>query len=224
MGDCLARDETLCRLQGRPQRSPHRSNGNKYDTNFDVVALQSKKIFDPSKDQTGMRVYTLDGTVISAVWGEDPDTAAPGNPYIDAGTVVLPFPVPTLLKSVTIVTDAPPSGLSTNDVVMYTVELDNKGLLPLGNTAVFDNSSTNLAYVSNSTTLNGVSIPDDAVGTPFPLDAPGYTIPIILSGGTSTFQYKMKVTAGGQVTNAVNLGGTTLISQTTLSPGPIVAR
>ena len=38
-------------------------NGNKYDTNFTVTALQSQKIYDPSKNQTGMRVYTVDGTL-----------------------------------------------------------------------------------------------------------------------------------------------------------------
>ena len=86
-------------------------NGNQYDTNFTVTALQSQKIFDPSKNQTGMRVYTLDGTLITAAWGEDPDVAQPGNPYIDAGTTVLPFPVPVLKKTAVIVTDTPPAGL-----------------------------------------------------------------------------------------------------------------
>jgi len=44
-------------------------------------------------------VYTVDGTLITAAWGEDPDKAQPGNPYIDAGTTIIPFPTPTLLKS-----------------------------------------------------------------------------------------------------------------------------
>ena len=97
-------------------------NGNKYDTNFTISALQSLKIFDPGKNQTGMRIYTLDGTLITAAWGEDPDAAQPGNPYIDAGTTVLPFPVPVIKKSATIVTDMPPTGLSIGDTIQYTVE------------------------------------------------------------------------------------------------------
>jgi hypothetical protein len=53
-------------------------NGNKYDTNFTVTALQSLKIYDRSKNQTGMKVYTVDGTPLTAAWGEDADKAQPG--------------------------------------------------------------------------------------------------------------------------------------------------
>ena len=45
------------------------NTGTHYDTNFTVTALQSQKIYDPSKNQTGMRVYTVDGTLITAAWG-----------------------------------------------------------------------------------------------------------------------------------------------------------
>ena len=196
------------------------SNILNYDTNFTVTALQSLKIFDPSKNQTGMRVFTVDGTLVAGAWGEDPDTAQPGNPYIDAGTTVIPFPVPVLLKSVSTVTDAPPTGLSLNDILSYSVQINNQGLLPLGNTVVIDAPSGNLSYVSNSTTLNGVSIPDNVGVTNFPLAAPsGYTIPIILSQGSSTFKYQVKVIGGGTVSNSVNIGGTTIIAQTAVPPG-----
>jgi uncharacterized repeat protein (TIGR01451 family) len=195
-------------------------NGNKYDTNFNVSALQAQKIFDPSKNQTGMRVYTVDGTLLTAAWGEDPDVASPGNPYIDAGTTVLPFPVPTLTKTVTIVTDTVPTGLSIGDTVQYTVTVNNKGLLPLGNTLVIDAPSTNLTYLTNTTTYNGSPIPDSATGTPFPLDTPGYTIPIILSQGSSTFTYLYQINASGVVSNGINIGGTTITATTTLAPPP----
>jgi uncharacterized repeat protein (TIGR01451 family) len=195
-------------------------SGNHYDTNFDLATLQSQKIYDPSKNQTGMRIYTLDGTLLTAAWGEDPDVAAPGNPYIDAGTTVLPFPVPLLKKSAVILTDAPPTGLSVGDTIAYTVEVDNKGLLPLGNTVVVDAPSTNLTYLTNSTTWNGTPVPDSATGTAFPLDAPGYTIPVILSRGTSTFTYLCKVNGAGVVSNSVGVVGTAILADTTLPPAP----
>jgi uncharacterized repeat protein (TIGR01451 family) len=199
-----------------------------YDTNFTVTALQSLKIFDPSKNQTGMRIFTVDGTLITAAWGEDPDTAQPGNPYIDAGTTVIPFPVPVLKKTVAITaTNGSPSTL-VGDTLQYTVEVDNKGLLPLGNTVVIDTPTTNLTYVTNSTTFNGSPIPDNpgpysSTNTAFPLDAygsAGYTIPIIQSQGTSTFQYTVKVIASGTVSNSVNIGGTSIFTQTYLPPPP----
>ena len=85
--------------------------------------------------------------------------------------------------------------------MQYTVEVDNKGLVPLGNLVVIDAPPTNLSYVLGSTTMNGNPIPDSTTGTPFPLDAPGYTIPVILTGGTSTFQYLCTIVAPGIITN-----------------------
>jgi uncharacterized repeat protein (TIGR01451 family) len=193
-------------------------NGNHYDTNFTVSTLQSLKIYDPSKDQTGMKVYTVDGTLLSAVWGEDADVAAPGNPYIDAGTTVLPFPVPLLYKSAVIVTDTPPAGLSIGDTIQYTVTVDNKGLLPLGNTVVIDAPSGNLLYLTNSTAFDGSPIPDSGSGNPFPLATPGYTIPVILSQGTSAFTYLCKVTGAGAVSNTVSIGGTTITADVITPP------
>ena len=194
--------------------------GNHYDVSYDLAALQSQTVYDPSKNQTGMRVYTADGTLLTAAWGEDPDVAAPGNPYIDAGTTVLPFPVPVLYKSADIVIDANTPGLSIGDTLEYTVQVDNKGLLPLGNTVVIDAPSTNLSYVAGSTTLDGNPIPDSLTGTLFPLDAPGYTIPVILRAGSSTFTYRCTVLAGGAISNSVNIGGTTVMSMMTLAPPP----
>ena len=197
------------------------SFGRKYSTNFVVNALQSKKIYTPgTNSQTGMIIYTLDNTLFSTAWGEDPAVAPELNPGLDCGTSVLPFPIPRLTKSAVIVTDTPPSGLSDGDTVQYTVRVDNRGLLPLGNTVVVDWTTPALNYVSNSTTLNGIPIPDSTNG--FPLGAPGYTIPIILSQGTSVFQYLDKVNAGGGVTgvtNIVNIGSTSLVVTNYLPPG-----
>ena len=189
-------------------------NGNQYDTNFTVTALQSLKIYDPSKNQTGMRVYTVDGTLLTASWGEDPDVAGVGDPYIDAGTTVLPFPIPKITKTVAEYSDTGSPGFSVGDILQYTVEVDNKGLAPLGNLVVIDAPPTNLSYVAGSTTLNSSPVPDSPTGTPFPLDAPGYTIPVILSGGTSTFQYLCTIVAPGTIINTVGAASYNITAQT----------
>jgi uncharacterized repeat protein (TIGR01451 family) len=198
-------------------------NGNHYDVAYDVTALQSQTIYDPSKNQTGMRIYTVDGTLLTAAWGEDPDVAAPGNPYIDAGTTVLPFPVPLLTKSAVITNDVNPPGLSVGDTVEYTVQVDNKGLLPLGNTVVIDAPSANLTYVPNSTKIDGNSLPDSPFpDTPFPLDGTGYTIPVILRSGSTTFSYRFTVGTGGAISNTVNIGGYPITSTFVIAPPPSV--
>lgn len=184
------------------------SNGNHYDTAVSVNALDSVRIFDPDKDQTGMKLYTLDSTLITAAWGEDPATAAAGNPFLDMGTTVRPFPVAVLTKSSAIVTDNNSNGFAdVGDVIEYTIRINNAGVLVLGNVLVLDTPAAPLVYVSNSTTLNGTAIPDSSTGTPFPLDTPGYVIPIISPAGFAELKYRATVGGPGAVTNVVSANG-----------------
>ena len=180
--------------------------GHKYDVALNLAALDSVRVFDPDKDQTGMKLYTLNGTLITAAWGEDPATAGAGNPFLDMGTTVRPFPVAILTKTSRITTDTPPIGFANiGDVIEYTIKINNAGVLVLGNLVVIDAPPAPLVYVPNSTTLNGNPIPDDGNG--FPLDSPGYTIPIINPGGFAQFQYSATVTAAGSVVNTATVSG-----------------
>lgn len=67
------------------------------DRTFNLNRIQVQKIFDPDPDNTGMHIWSTNS--IALVWGEDPNTALPGNPFIDAGYTILPtelFPaIPT---------------------------------------------------------------------------------------------------------------------------------
>jgi uncharacterized repeat protein (TIGR01451 family) len=186
--------------------------GNKYDAHLDISTMESRRVSDPDKDQTAMRLYTLDGVTITAAWGQDPAVAGPALPYLDCGTTVLPFPVPTLIKSFTIAIDAGSPGLTIGDTVEYRIDVDNKGLLPLGNLLVLDPLNASLTYVAGSTKRDGTTIPDGSTGTLFPLDESGYTIPIILRGGTTTFTYRCTVNAAGSIANTVSNSNYNLVS------------
>ena len=64
-----------------------------YDIAVPLNALESYRIFDPDKDQTGMAIYTCDDTKISGVWGQDPSAGNPtptGSPALDVGYVMVP--------------------------------------------------------------------------------------------------------------------------------------
>lgn len=69
------------------------------DRTFTLNRIQVQKIFDPDVDNTGMHIWSTNR--IALVWGEDPNTARPGNPFIDAGYTILPtrlfvaIPTPT---------------------------------------------------------------------------------------------------------------------------------
>ena len=65
--------------------------GLKYYIAYPVSALQSLRILDPNDgDQTGMSVYTCDGTKISGVWGQYSGTAPAANPGMDVGYALTP--------------------------------------------------------------------------------------------------------------------------------------
>jgi uncharacterized repeat protein (TIGR01451 family) len=194
--------------------------GKKYDVHHDMVELETRRISDPDRDQSAMRVYTLNGVQIAAAWGQDPATAGPGNPFIDVGTTVLPFPVPTLIKSVVMITDTAPTGFSIGDTIEYRIEVDNKGLLPLGNLLVLDPLNPSLTYSPNSTRRDGSPIADNPTGTAFPLDESGYLVPIILRGGRTMFTYRCTINASGSIANTATNSNYNLISTTNVVVPP----
>jgi hypothetical protein len=65
--------------------------GFRYNVAYTVNALKYRKILDTDNDQSGIAIYTCDGTKIAAVYGEDPSTAALGNPSWDVGTTIKPY-------------------------------------------------------------------------------------------------------------------------------------
>ncbi len=109
-----------------PLTDPH---GSHYDVSYTLAAYQSQKVFDNTdNDQTGMRLYTVDDTLITAAWGEDPATAGAGNPYLDLGTTILPFvPDPPQIEVVKTL-QVPPDGVATvNETVTFAIRVANTG-------------------------------------------------------------------------------------------------
>ena len=86
---------------GGPSTAP---NGQTYDVAVPINRLQSVIIAAPNHDNTGTRLFTTDGTLISVAWGQNSAVAGAGNPYLDMGTAVLPFPVPNIQKSAQLLT------------------------------------------------------------------------------------------------------------------------
>ncbi|MDB5250383.1 MAG: hypothetical protein JWQ40_4777 [Segetibacter sp.] len=62
-----------------------------YDVTFTLNALKYSKVLDPDRDQSGIAIYTCDGTKIAAVYGEDPSLAPVANPGWDIGYTIQPF-------------------------------------------------------------------------------------------------------------------------------------
>ncbi len=197
-------------------------DGDSYDAHYDVTALAVTRLYDPSKDQTGMRIYTLDGTLLTAAWGQDPAVAGSGNPFLDVGTTVPAFPVPVIRKTTQIINDVPPLGATIGDTLEYTITMDNHSLVALGNVLVLDGLPPQLHYLSGTTTRDGTLIADSAdPTTPFPLDEGGILVPILPRGQTTVIKYQTNIVGTGEIINnvATSYNGVKATSQIPASAG-----
>ncbi len=198
--------------------------GNRYDEHHDVNRLQIQRIYDSSDvDQTGTRLYTVDGTLISVAYGQD-NNASLAVPGIDAGYTVPAFPVPTLIKTVDFAPggDANGDGLfNSGDTLAYSIQIINRGLYPILNSVAGDALPIEVTYVANSTTVNDgiitISAPDSGV-TAFPVDETGLTITNIATGGTTTITFIVTVNAG------LASGTTSVVNSADLSFGLVLLR
>ncbi|NTV13678.1 MAG: hypothetical protein HGA96_07095, partial [Desulfobulbaceae bacterium] len=130
---------------------------------YTVNKLQSYRLSDADKDQTGLNVYTIDGTLITAAWGEDPSIAGAGTPYLDMGTTVMPHPdyilsktsgeANTTIYGVGVSNDNGQVQLS--EEVVYTVRLTNRAVIDLYNIKLTDTitPADSATYIADSTTL-----------------------------------------------------------------------
>ena len=68
-------------------------SGYRYDLALTLRELELVKVFNPSGDQTGILVYTLEpGVRLAAAWGGDVLTASTSEPGLDMGTGIPPLP------------------------------------------------------------------------------------------------------------------------------------
>ena len=195
-------------------------NGSGYDAHTDVSAFESLKLFDTfngDNDQTGTRAYTVDGTLIAAAWGQDPDTAGPGNPYLDLGTTILPVPLFNVFKSVDITNDVNGNGYAEiGDTLRYTIRVSNDGPTSESFVILEDDLPVTTGYVENSTTVDGAAVPDDAVGTPSPFDEGGLdigTIPPFSSRLVAFDALILSLPPGGEeISNEVTVNGSATVT------------
>ncbi len=170
---------------------------NSCDVISTVNRFESVRFYDDTDgDQTGMRAYTADGTLITAAWGEEMGTGYTANPYLDLGTTVIPVSLVRSRKYAMLAGDLNGNGLvDPGDTVAYSITVSNIGTGIAGNTVVSatisDDLAANASYVPGSALLNQGSgpapIPDNVPpATVFPLDEGGYWINgLVVSNPTS---------------------------------------
>jgi uncharacterized repeat protein (TIGR01451 family) len=183
---------------GDPTTGPFTDpSGNQYDVSYPLNAFQRQRVFDPDGDQTGMLLYTVDGTDIAVAWGQDPSTAGVNNPYLDLGTTVPPLLGFAAAKGADLVNDADADGqVSPGDTLVYTITIQNISRVPVPDVVVSDTVPLHTGYVANSTEFDDgtvlASVPDAGI-TPFPLDEGGVLLGTLPVNGVFTVTFQVTV-------------------------------
>lgn len=176
------------------------------DYTYNIKALESYRISDPDKDQSGLTVYTTDGTLITAAWGEDPSIAGAGNPYLDMGTTVMPFPDYVFKKT-------SKEALASQDL---TGKTDGDGLIELGEQVQYTITVTNLSVVD----LFNINIKDSFTNPSSATYVTGTTsLTIYKPDGTVLWTSTLTDGTGNKLPLDTSLGGYTLTDADTTTNG-----
>jgi len=141
------------------------------DVTFTLDRIQMQRIFDPDNDNTGMHIWATSPIVV--VWGEDANTAAPGNPYIDAGYSILPLNQTWIDVILTMDKSSDPSVIASAIGQVSTFTLITKtDAIGLQDVSILDTLPPGWGYVAGSsiitlpdgTTISGASADPDVAG------------------------------------------------------------
>ncbi len=189
-----------------------------YDTTMTVGPLTQTRLYtdvdgndipDNPADQTGTRLWVCDGSgaMLSAAYGQDPNTASGGSPAMDVGYGIPNAPLQTISKNATLGNDVNGNGLfDIGDTVSYELIVRNKSAvaMPASTLTTYDPLPSHVAYIDGSTEVNDSPIADAGV-TNFPLDEGGYVYPSeLLPNETYTITFDTMIVerpAGGEVCN-----------------------
>ena len=160
------------------------SNGNKYDLVLTLRELEMAKVYNPSGNQTGMLLYTLDpGVKLAAAWGQDVLQSSPGQPGLDMGTGIPPLPQFLGAKRSVLFVDNDSDGyVSPGDILEYVITITNISRVPVSDLELEDVLPASVSYVPGTTTFKNsagvtTSIPDALTGSVYPLDEGGIIVP-----------------------------------------------
>ncbi|MBK6902404.1 MAG: DUF11 domain-containing protein [Saprospirales bacterium] len=188
---------------GDPSTGPFTDpNGKKYDQSFSLSAYQSIRLYDTvngDNDQTGARIYTVDGTKIAAAWGQDPSVAVAGNPALDIGTAVPPSLVLQAYKTAEIDDHDNDELLDDGESIIYRIIVQNLSQRSASVVDVEDIIPANMDYVPGTTVryssdplYDNTPIPDNANPTTlFPLDEGGILLMNLAGGQVDTIEFEM---------------------------------
>ena len=188
--------------------------GMRYDISYPLNALNHKRLLDASdKDQSGLAVFTCDGTKIAAVYGEDPSTAVQGSPSWDVGSTIQPFCKQKLIFANddygrTMINQPVTIPLLLNDfgflAVVDPTSVSTTALLQPKNGSVYINSNGTVIYTPNAGYVGKDTFQYSVCSTPTPVVCDDAMVYVDISVCPAPFYENV---IGGQVFNDKNKDG-----------------
>ncbi len=165
-----------------------------YDVAISMTAYQMERLYDTSDDdQTGLKVYTLDGTRVAVAYGQDPSTASTGSPALDLGTAVVPLLLVAMGKIGSLSGDTNGNGaLDPGEFITYSVTIRNDGTADINPSVFTDILDPQTTYVPGTTTVDAAPFAD-AGSTPFPFDEGGQDLGLITAGQVVVITYDVQL-------------------------------
>lgn len=153
--------------------------GLRYDVSYPLNALTHRRLLDSDNDQSGLAVYTCDGTKLAAVYGQDAATAADGNPSWDVGSTIRPYCATKLIVAADdnafTLTDRPVTIQVLNNDGGFTAVVDPTTVTTTGflqqpkNGTVTVNSNGTLLYTPNVGFIGYDTLEYSVCSTPTPV-------------------------------------------------------
>jgi len=123
------------------------NNDGTVDASFPISPLAETPITDPDHDLTGAFLFTDDGTLFIAVWGQD-ESAEPALPSIDVGISIIPLRSLTVQKVFILTRDVDCTGTATpHDTVRFRLQFFNDSADPISNVIIEDNLPSSVTYI-----------------------------------------------------------------------------
>ncbi|MGB7427344.1 MAG: hypothetical protein WA933_05990, partial [Microcoleaceae cyanobacterium] len=127
-----------------------------------VNALESVQLFDSDNDQSGARVFTTDGTLITGAYGEDALASDVGDPFIDFGYTIRSLPALSIEKATNGEDADAPTGpiLNVGETATFTYEVTNTGGIEIANVQVTDDGGPDPSFNPDPVMTGGINIGD----------------------------------------------------------------